>query len=113
MTGGDLYDYGNTLIAQRINMIEGISKVDIYGAQRAIRIKVDAEKLSALDLSFADVAQALGSGSVTIPGGDLNGPYRTFSIEPDGQLTTPEEYEELIIAYRTAPRSGSEMSGSD
>jgi len=100
MTGGDLYDYGNTLIAQRINMIEGISKVDIYGAQRAIRVKVDAKKLSALGLTFADVARALNSGSVTIPGGDLNGPFRTFSIEPDGQLTTPAEYENLIVAYR-------------
>ncbi len=100
MTGGDLYDYANIMVAQRINMLEGISQVSIYGAQRAIRIMIDTDKLHSLGLSFADVSRALGSGSVTTPGGDLNGPYRTFTLEPDGQLTTPEEYDQLVLSFR-------------
>jgi len=100
MTGGDLYDYGNTMVAQRINMLEGISKVDIYGSQRALRVRINVQKLSALGLSFNDVLRALGTGTVMIPGGDLNGPYRTFSLEPKGQLITPSEYENLVISYR-------------
>ncbi len=100
MTGGDLYDYAYKTIAQRINMIEGISKVDIYGAKRAIRIQVDPEKLASYGLGFDQVAAALQAGTVTVPGGDLNGKFRTFSIDPKGQLTEPEEYENLIIAYR-------------
>ncbi len=100
MTGGELYDYGHKSIGQRINMIQGISKVDIYGAKRAIRVLVDPDKLATLNIGFDEVAKALGSGTVTIPGGDLNGKYRTFSIEPKGQLIKAEEYEDLIIAYR-------------
>lgn len=102
MTGGDLYDYAHKTIGQRINMIEGISKVDIYGAKRAIRVMVDPDKLAAYGIGFDEVAKALNTGTVTIPGGDLNGKFRTFSIEPQGQLQTAEEYDELIIAYRNS-----------
>ncbi len=100
MTGGDLYDYAHKAVAQRINMIQGISKVVIYGAKRAIRVLVDPEKLSAYGIGLDQVRSVLENGSVTIPAGDINGKYRTFSIEPEGQLTTPEEYGELLVAYR-------------
>ncbi|MDP8215084.1 MAG: efflux RND transporter permease subunit [Candidatus Euphemobacter frigidus] len=100
MTGGELYDYAHKSIGQRINMIEGITKVAIYGAKRAIRVLVDPEKLASLGIGLDEVAQALSTGTPIVPGGDLNGVYRTFSIYPEGQLTEPEEYEELIIAYR-------------
>ena len=100
MTGGELYDYAHKKIGQRINMIQGISKVQVMGANRAIRTLVDPDKIASLDIGFDEVARALGTGSVTVPGGDLNGKYRTFSIESQGQLTEPGEYEDLIIAYR-------------
>ncbi len=101
MTSGDLYDYAHRSIGQRINMIEGISKVNIYGAKRAIRVLVDPEKLAALDLGFDQVYGALNQATVTTPGGDLDGRYRAFSIEPEGQLTRASEYEEVVIAYRS------------
>jgi len=101
MTSGDLYDYAHRSIGQRINMIEGISKVDIYGSKRAIRVLVDPEKLAAMDIGLDQVYQALSQATVTTPGGDLNGRYRAFSIEPEGQLTRAEEYQDLIIAYRS------------
>jgi len=100
MTGGDLYDYAHRSIGQRINMIEGIAKVNVMGAKRALRVLIDPRKAAAFDLGFDEIARALSAGSVTIPGGDLNGPFRTFSIEPQGQLTEPDEYEELIVTYR-------------
>ena len=100
MTGGELYDYAHKTIGQRINMIEGISKVEVYGAKRAIRVMVDPDKLSYLGIGFDEVAQSLNTGTVTIPGGDLNGDFKTFSIEPQGQLVEPEQYQDLIIAYR-------------
>jgi len=46
------------------------------------------------------VAKAIQNGTVTIPGGSLNGTFRTFSIEPQGQLFKAEDYDKLIIAYR-------------
>ena len=101
LTAGDLYDYANHVVAKKLSMLDGVSKVNIYGAQRAVRIQFVPQKLTAYDISVDELAQALRSGTVNIPGGSLNGPARTFSIEPQGQLRTAREYGELIIAYQT------------
>ena len=45
LTDGELYRYGTTAGAQRINILPGVSQVNIYGVKGAIRIKVDPGKL--------------------------------------------------------------------
>src|SRR6058998_75445 len=39
LTDGDLYKYASTAVAQRIAILPGVSQVNIYGVQGAIRIK--------------------------------------------------------------------------
>jgi hypothetical protein len=43
LSSGDVYDYANNLIAQRMSMISGVSQAEIYGSPRAIRIKAERE----------------------------------------------------------------------
>jgi len=100
MTPGQLYDYGNRTIGQKISIIGGVSQVQVWGAKSAIRIQVDPKKLAALKIGLDEVADAVKNGTVTIPAGSLNGPFRTFSIEPEGQLLAAKEYEKLVVAYR-------------
>ena len=100
MTHGDLYEYGHRTIGQRLNMVNGVSQVQVWGAKTAIRIQVDPEKLASFQIGIDEVAKTLQTGTVTIPAGSLNGKERTFSIEPEGQLVKAKDYEELIVAYR-------------
>jgi len=100
LTHGDLYDYANHIISKKLSMLEGVSQVQTFGAQRAVRIQFIPEQLAAYQIGVDELALALKAGTVNIPGGSLNGPSRTFSIEPQGQLRTGREYGELIIAYR-------------
>jgi HAE1 family hydrophobic/amphiphilic exporter-1 len=100
VTSGDLYDYGNRTIGQRISIIGGVSQVQVWGAKRAVRVQIDPNKLAAFQLGIDEVANAIQAGTVTIPAGSLNGEARTFSIEPQGQLLKAEDYGELIVAYR-------------
>lgn len=100
LTAGQLYDYAKRLIGNRINTLDGISKVQIYAAKAAVRVQVDPRKLASVGLGINDVAQALKGGSVSIPGGSLDGDSHTFSIEPQGQLRTASEYAELILSVR-------------
>jgi multidrug efflux pump subunit AcrB len=39
LTDGELYRYGTTEVSQRINILPGVSQVNIYGVKGAIRIK--------------------------------------------------------------------------
>ena len=100
LTPGQLYDFGNRVIGQRISMIDGVSQVQTYGAKTAVRVQVDPNKMAAYQIGIGDVAKAVTTGTVTIPGGSLNGEVRAFAIEPQGQLLMAKDYEPLIITYR-------------
>jgi len=100
MTPGQLYDYGHRVVGQRINILSGVSQIQVWGAKSAVRVQVNPYKLASYGIGIDEVAQALRKGTVTIPGGSLDGPFRAFSIEPQGQLLKAEDYKKLIIAYR-------------
>ena len=100
LTPGQLYDYANRTIGQRISMIDGVSQVQVYGSQSAVRVQVDPAKLASYGIGLNEVAAAVQNGTVTIPGGSLNGKFRAFSIQPQGQMIDAREYDELIVAYR-------------
>src|SRR5437870_6658036 len=43
VTEGQLYDYANTQVGERITILPGVSQIAIYGAQSAVRIKRSEE----------------------------------------------------------------------
>ena len=98
MTEGDLYDYGNTQLGQQIAIINGVSQVQVYGARSAIRIKVQVNKLSSLGLTMTDVTNAVGQSTAYLGAGQLDGKTRTYLLFPNGQLSSPQEYDNVIIA---------------
>jgi HAE1 family hydrophobic/amphiphilic exporter-1 len=65
-----------------------------------VRVQVNPNKLAAYQIGINEIEQAVNNGTVTIPGGSLNGDVRTFSIEPQGQLLKAKDYENLIVTYR-------------
>jgi hydrophobic/amphiphilic exporter-1 (mainly G- bacteria), HAE1 family len=36
LTMGDLYDYANNMVAQRMMMLEGVSNAQVYGSPRSL-----------------------------------------------------------------------------
>lgn len=96
----DLYTYANTLIGQRISMIDGVSQVITYGSILAIRIQVDPAKLVAHDVTLSEVAAAVRSENVFIPTGQLDGDIEAPIIFVDGLLVNSTDYDNMIVAYR-------------
>src|SRR5215469_8894113 len=98
MREGDLFDYGNTNLGQQIAIINGVSQVQVYGARTAIRIKVQVNKLSSLGLTMTDVSNAVAQSTAYLGAGQFDGKDRTYLLFPNGQRTTPLQYENVIIA---------------
>src|SRR5947207_4978309 len=98
LTDGDLYKYASTAVAQRIAILPGVSQVNIYGVQGAIRIKADPAALAARGLTMDDLATAIKSGTVYSGAGQFDGPHRTFVLLPNGQIDEAEGYRNLIVA---------------
>src|SRR5256885_4727113 len=98
LTDGDLYKYASTAVAQRIAILPGVSQVNIYGVQGAIRIKADPAGLASRGLTMDDLAGAIKAGTVYSGAGQFDGPHRSFVLQPNGQIDQAEGYRNLIVA---------------
>jgi HAE1 family hydrophobic/amphiphilic exporter-1 len=99
LTMGDLYDYANNMVAQRMMMLEGVSNAQVYGSARAVCIKMDANALSSRGLTVLDVANAVSNANVFTPGGQIYGNSLQYIINPKGQLLQAEDYRDIILRY--------------
>ncbi len=97
LSDGELYRYGTTEVSQRINILPGVSQVNIYGVQSAIRVKVDPGALASRGLTFADISAAIRAGTAYSGAGQFDGVNKSITLRPNGQLATAEGYRNLII----------------
>ncbi len=87
-------------IAQKIAQLEGVGLLSMSGGQKpAIRVQVNPQKLASNGLSLNDIRTAINSNNINSPTGNFDGPQRSTTIYADGQLRTPEQYKDLILAY--------------
>ncbi|HJT45976.1 MAG TPA: efflux RND transporter permease subunit, partial [Chthoniobacterales bacterium] len=98
LTDADLYKYASTVVAQRMSILPGVSQVNIYGVQGAIRIKADPAALAVRGLTMDDLASAIKAGTVYSGAGQFDGPHHTFVLQPNGQIDEAEGYRNLIVA---------------
>lgn len=97
----EVSDYAETLIARQISQIDGVGQANIIGQKRpAIRIQAASEKLTAAGLTLADVRAVVQRASINQPKGALFGSNRMSTIAANDQLVTPNEYADLVVAYR-------------
>jgi HAE1 family hydrophobic/amphiphilic exporter-1 len=94
-------EYAETALAQRISTVSGVSRVQIFGAQKyAVRIQVDPEKLAAHKVGIDEVQRAIQQSNVNLPTGRLYGPKQAFTVQSSGQLMQASAYRPLIVEYR-------------
>ena len=96
-TEGQLYDYANTQIGERISILPGVSQVAIYGTQSAVRIKADPSAMATRNITLEDLTNAVKNGTAYTGAGQFDGPHRSFLLQPQGQLTSADQYDGLIV----------------
>ncbi len=94
-------EYAETLMAQRISMVNGVAQVQVYGSQQfAVRAQVDPTALAAQGIGIDEVQQAIAQQNVNQATGTLYGPHQAFTVRATGQLTNAAAFLPLIVAYR-------------
>jgi HAE1 family hydrophobic/amphiphilic exporter-1 len=96
-TEGQLYDYANTQVGERISILLGVSQVAVFGTQSAVRIKADPSAMAVRNITVEDLTAAIKAGTAYTGAGQVDGAHRTFLLQPQGQLTTADEYNNLIV----------------
>lgn len=93
-----IYDQTDTIVAQRISQIEGVSQVVVTGAdQPAIRVTINPTQLSAMGLSTENIRTAIVNANALSPTGTLDGNTKAQSIGTNTQLRKPEDYGNLVV----------------
>ena len=95
----EVSDYAANVILERLQTIPGVSTIQIWGEKKfAMRIWLDPARLSAHGLTPLDIQKALNRENVELPGGKIVGNTTELTINTMGRLTTPDEFNNLIIS---------------
>ena len=98
VTEGQLYDYANTQVGERLSILPGVSQVSVFGTQSAVRIKADPSAMASRDITIDDLNSAIRNGTSYTGAGQFDGEHRTFLVQPQGQLSKAEDYDNLIVS---------------
>lgn len=99
----DLSDYMARYVIEELKRVEGVGKVQNFGAEKAMRIWVDPDRLVSYGLSIKDVNTAIQNQNIPIsPGrtGDvpaLKGQQITIPLTALGQLETLEQFKNISL----------------
>ncbi|MES2240903.1 MAG: efflux RND transporter permease subunit [Bacteroidota bacterium] len=94
----ELSDYAENVISQRLETIPGVSGVQIWGQKRyAMRLWIDPVKLASYGCTVSEVKTALEKQNVELPSGKLTGDNTELTVKTIGNLSTAEEFNNIII----------------
>ena len=93
----EIADYAERLVKDRIQQIPGVAQAQVFASTYAMRVWIQPQRLVGFGLTPGDVEQALRSQNVEIPAGRVEGTDREFTVLPQTDLQTPEEFGNVIL----------------
>ena len=101
LTRGQMFDAASTILAQKISQIAGIGQVIVGGAALpAVRVELDLPRINGMGLSLERIRQAIAGANVDTPKGALDGAAHRWQLGANDQLTTPAQYQRIIVGYQ-------------
>ncbi len=98
----ELSDLAENTIGPRLETIPGVSGIQIWGQKKyAMRLWIDPVKLSSYGVTVSDVRDALNQQNVELPSGKLTGNSTELTVKTVGNLSKPEEFNNIIIKTAT------------
>jgi HAE1 family hydrophobic/amphiphilic exporter-1 len=106
-----LANYAYINLYDPLSRVPGIGSVTVFGAGRyAMRLWVKPDQLAKLGITVPDIVNAIQSQNTVNPAGQIGGEpvpqgqQYTYSVRAQGRLTTPEEFEQIVV--RATPDGG-------
>jgi multidrug efflux pump len=94
----ELSAIGNDVFKERLQTIPGVSEIRIWGEKKySMKLLIDPARLAAHGLTPLDVRTALTRENVELPSGRIEGYSTELSIRTFGRLSSPEDFNDLII----------------
>lgn len=99
MTPQQVTDYINRVIRPRMQTVQGVSSISIYGGNTfAMRIWLNPQRMAALNITPAEVNRALLANNFQSAPGQTKGQYVAFNITADTDMHDAETFSNLIVS---------------
>src|SRR6202050_735385 len=98
-----LTNYAIINLQDQIARVKGVSRVQVFGGQYALRVWVDPDKLAKLGVTATDVISAIQTQNNVNPAGQIGGEpipkgqQFTFTVRTQGRLVKSEEFANIIL----------------
>ena len=98
-----LTNYAIINLQDQLTRVKGVSRVQIFGGQYALRIWVQPDKLAQLGVTATDVVNALTTQNNVNPAGQIGGEpvpagqQFTYTVRTQGRLITPDEFGNIVL----------------
>ncbi|MDA0314937.1 MAG: efflux RND transporter permease subunit [Bacteroidetes bacterium] len=94
----ELSEIADNVFKERLQTIPGVSRVQIWGEKEyAIRLRMDPLKMASYGITPMDVLAKIQSENVELPSGRIEGQTIELSVRTKSRLSSPQEFNELII----------------
>ncbi|MFH1159710.1 MAG: efflux RND transporter permease subunit [bacterium] len=94
----DLTDIANIVFKERLQTVPGVSEIRIWGEKKySIKLLMDPGRLASYNLTPLDVRATVDRENVELPSGKIEGYGTELTIRTSSRLSTPEEFNEMII----------------
>src|SRR5205823_8429377 len=89
----EVESFGDQRLGRKISQAPGVGLVSVSGGQRpALRVLADTRKLASYGLSLNQVGSAIAAANANGAKGNFDGPTRSYAINANDQLLTPDDY---------------------
>lgn len=101
LPASELADYAFRELQKEIESLTGVARVDVLGGgQYTMHIFVDPLKMSAHNITVAEIKQALKRQNIEKPAGKLISNDREYLVTTIATMSEPEEFNNMIIASK-------------
>ncbi len=98
-----LTNYAVINLQDQLARVKGVSRVQVFGGQYAMRVWVNPDKLAKLGVTARDVISAIQTQNNVNPAGQIGGEpipqgqQFTYTVRTQGRLVTPEQFGNIIL----------------
>ena len=106
-SNSDLADFIASNLQDPLSRVPGVGDTQLFGAQHAMRIWLDPNKLDGYSLTPADVIAAIRAQNAQVSAGQLGGTPAlpgtalNATITAQSRLQTPEQFQDIILKNTT------------
>jgi multidrug efflux pump len=90
-------DYLTRVVQPKLQALSGVGKAELLGRKFALRVWLDPERLSAVDMTPQDVVSVLLRNNYQAAVGNTRGEYTKISMTTNTDVGDPDQFRDLVV----------------